>query len=255
MPEARGALTATGCYVYGVVPAHTAADPTLLGIDGGSVERIIHGDIAAATTVVPLDRPAGRRAELLAHNAVVNALAEAGPVLPVQFGSIMADRDSVVDRLLAPEHDRLVQQLERLEGRRQFNLRASYVTDQVLTEVVQRHPEIADLRRRTRDLPEGSLHPELIRLGELVSRAVEETREADAEAVLDIVRPLSLEHSARPGRGVDDVVSVSMLVEDTRIADLEDHLEEFAEAVHERMRLRLVGPVAPYDFVEAPSWG
>jgi hypothetical protein len=255
MPEGREAPSSTGCYVYAVVPAEAGADPGLRGIDGGAVERIVHGDVAAATTVVPLERPAGRRAELLAHTAVVNALAEAGAVLPVQFGSIMADSDSVVTQLLAPEHDRLVQQLARLEGRRQFNLRASYVTDQVLTEVVQRHPEIAELRERTRDLPEGSMHPELVRLGELVSRAVEATRDADAEAILDVVRPLSLEHSARAGRGVEEVVHVSLLVEDVRIAELEEHLEELAEAVHERMRLRLVGPVAPYDFVEARAWG
>jgi hypothetical protein len=35
----------------------------------------------------------------------------------------------------------------------------------------------------------------------------------------------------------------------------EDTLEGLAEAVHERIRLRLTGPVAPYDFVEGQPWG
>ena len=38
-------------------------------------------------------------------------------------------------------------------------------------------------------------------------------------------------------------------------ADRDGQLEGLAEAVHERLRLRLVGPVAPYDFVGGQSWG
>jgi Gas vesicle synthesis protein GvpL/GvpF len=175
-------------------------------------------------------------------------------VLPVQFGSVLADRDSVISELLAPEHDRFVHQLAELEGRRQFNLRASYVADRVLVEVVQADPTIAELRRRTRGLPEGAVHPDLVRLGELVSHAIEETRNADTQAILETIEPFALDERVRPGSGVEEVVSVSVLVDDARISELEESLEVLAEAVHERIRLRLVGPVAPYDFVEAPSW-
>ena len=41
----------------------------------------------------------------------------------------------------------------------------------------------------------------------------------------------------------------------TRASEFEDTLEGLAEAVHERIRLRLTGPVAPYDFVEGGRWG
>ena len=37
--------------------------------------------------------------------------------------------------------------------------------------------------------------------------------------------------------------------------EFEDTLEGLAEAVHERIRLRLTGPVAPYDFVEGRTMG
>jgi Gas vesicle synthesis protein GvpL/GvpF len=39
-----------------------------------------------------------------------------------------------------------------------------------------------------------------------------------------------------------------------RVDALEEELEVMAEALHERIRLRLVGPVAPYDFVEDGPW-
>ena len=40
----------------------------------------------------------------------------------------------------------------------------------------------------------------------------------------------------------------------TDATEFEEHLEGLAEAVHERIRLRLIGPVAPYDFVGGRRW-
>jgi len=207
--------------------------------------------VAAAVSVIALDRPPGRRAELMAHNSVVDTLANASTVLPVKFGSIMIDRESVVGDLLAPSHDRFVDLLTNLSGCRQFNLRASYVQDQVLAEVVQNDPEIAELRRRTRELPEGTMHPDLVRLGELVSRALEDKRDDDARTILETIRPFALDEARRQGGGVDHLLELAVLIEDERIVEFENGLEELAELMHERVRLRLVGPVAPYDFAGA----
>lgn len=254
MPEDLTGAPETGYYVYGVVPGRGGSRASLRGIDDGEVEFVEHGELAAAVTQTALDRPPGRRAELMAHTAVVDALAAAGPVLPVQFGSLLADRESVVRDLLEPGHDRFVALLADLEGRHQFNLRATYVEEQVFAEIVQTHPDIAELRRRTRDLPPGTMHPDLVHLGELVSRAMEHKRDEDAQTILDVVRPYALDEATRAGGGVDHLLELAVLVDDDRAADLEEELEVLAEALHERIRLRLTGPVAPYDFAEADAW-
>ena len=71
---------------------------------------------------------------------------------------------------------------------------------------------------------------------------------ARATAVFD-VHVGYREASAQSG-----TTSLRVLVDDSRRAQFEERLEDLAEAVHERMRLRLVGPVAPYDFVGELSW-
>jgi Gas vesicle synthesis protein GvpL/GvpF len=255
MPESLERVPETGYYVYGVVPVDGDARLSLQGIDEAAVELVAYRDVAAATSVMALDRPPGRRAELMAHTAVVDALAAAGPVLPVTFGSVLESRDSVVQDLLAPEHDQFVDLLANLRGCRQLNLRATYVEEQVLGEIVRSHPEIARLRRRTRDLPDGALHPDLVRLGELVSRALEDARAEDAQVVIEAVSDLVLDQAPRPGGGPDHLLELALLVEDERVAELEEALELLAEAIHERIRLRLTGPMAPYDFAQAGSWG
>lgn len=245
---------ATGYYVYGVVPADHPGAPSLRGIDDAEVEYVEHEDLAAAVAAVALERPPGRRAELMAHSAVLDALAAAGPVVPVQFGSVLEDVDSVVDDLLARHHDRFSRLLDRLRGTRQFTLRATYVQDVVLAEVVASRPDIAELRRRTRDLPEGAVHPDLVRLGELVSGALEAKRGDDVADLMEVVRSVALAEADRGGGGVAHLLDVALLVEDARVSELEARLETLAEAVHERIHLELRGPMAPFDFVEEDRW-
>ena len=218
------------------------------------VEYVEHGNVAAAVSDFELDRPAGRRAELMAHSAVLEALATAGPVVPVQFGSVLADREAVVEDLLEPDRDAFARLIERLRGTQQYNVRATYLEDQVLGEIVRSRPDIAELRRRTRDLPEGAVHPDLVRLGELVSQAMDAKRTDDADQVLDVLLPHVLAEAPRAGGGVDHLLEVAVLVEEKKVPDMEAALETLAEALHERVRLRLTGPVPPYDFVEEGRW-
>ncbi len=71
----------------------------------------------------------------------------------------------------------------------------------MLAEVVQANPHIAELRRRTRELPEGALHPDLVRLGEEVSAALDHKRTEDTDGILGLVGPHVLEMRERPGPG------------------------------------------------------
>jgi gas vesicle protein GvpL/GvpF len=51
-----------------------------------------------------------------AHLAVVSALVEGGPVLPVRFGTVAEDEDLVRTEVLAPTADRYRADLDRLDG-------------------------------------------------------------------------------------------------------------------------------------------
>ena len=240
----------TGYYVYGVVAAAPGRVPAdLVGVDQAPVRTIDHDGIAAVVAVIDLERPPGRRADLVAHSTVLDALASTGAVVPVQFGSLMDDADSIVEDLLEPQKEHFLDLLGQLEGRSQYNLRATYHEHVVLAEIVAADPEIAELSRRTRELPEDAAYGDRVRLGELVAHAVEGKRLSDAEVLLESVLSLADAYSTRDGAGMVHVLDVALLVEQARREELEEHLEGLAEAVHERIRLRLVGPVAPYDFV------
>ena len=254
MPDQRTDQTpVAGQYVYAVLPATGGPEDPVTGMDDAPVEYVALGDLVAATTPVPHDRVFGRRADLLAHSRVVEELSRGTSTIPVRFGSVLADRESVVAELLAPSEPYFTELLASLDGVEQYGLRATYERDQVLAEIVQGDPRIAELRSRTRDLPPGTMHPDLLTLGEAVSAAWERKRDEEGQALLSQVAPLVVDLREKPLSG-DDVLDVALLVEKSRRDDLEALLEDLAEAVHERVRLRLVGPLPAYDFVGEGPW-
>jgi Gas vesicle synthesis protein GvpL/GvpF len=238
-------------YVYGIVQTGETAQVSmsLAGLDECEITFVKYEDLAAAVSPIAVHRPLGRRGDLVAHSQALDALAARGAVIPVRFGSVMASEAAVVQELLAPNAERFGRILDGLVQRAQFNLRARYDEAAVLTEIVSAEPEIAELRERTRAASEEELYADRVRLGELVARALEVKRAYDGQVLLDVLAPHSAGYHVREASGLDHLLDVAFLVDVSRRADFEAAAEEIAAVMAERARLKLVGPVAPYDFV------
>lgn len=252
MPE----VADTGLYAYGVLPWVGDKDPSIpgSGMDGFPLDVVGADGIGAVVTSVQLPRPPGRRRDLLSHSDVLNAIAAERDVVPLRFGTVFPDARTVVDDLLAPRHGELSSLLGRLGGCVQLNLRATYVEERVLAGVVQGDAEIRRLRDRTRHLPEGAHHPDTVRLGQLVAGALAGLRREDSAVLAELVLPMVRESRVRERSTTDHVLDLALLVDREALGLVESELEEIAADLHDRIRLQLTGPLAPFDFVEEEAW-
>jgi hypothetical protein len=242
-------------YVYGIVPVPSAPTPAdVLGMDGRDVGLVTAGELGAVVTEIVLPRPPGRRRDLLSHSDVLNAVARHGDVLPLRFGTVFPDAASVVTDLLASRPETLVKLLDRVAGAVQLNLRATYVEERVLAEVVAASSEIRRLRDRTKDIPEGTPHPDAVHLGRLVSGVLADLRREDSALLVEQVLPLVRDSRARERVTTDHVLDLALLVDRGAVGAVEEQLERVAADVHERIHLQLTGPLAPFDFVEEEPW-
>jgi hypothetical protein len=239
----------SAAYVYGLVGADTKVPDDLKGLGpSGRVSTIVHGKVAALVSDVPADRPLGTRNDLLAHESVVDTVAASAAILPMRFPAVV-EEEGIVEELLAPHHDQFVAALGELEGRVQFTLKGRYDQDVVLREVLEENPEIRQLQDEVRDLPEDATYQQRIRLGELVVRALEERRVDEEPQLLERLQPYAVAVVAHDPAQPDDVINAAFLVERERQQEFEDAVEELGADLHPRIRLRLLGPLAPYDFV------
>ena len=237
-------------YVYGLVKADTTLPAGLTGLGpSGRVSTIVHGRVAAIVSDVPVDRPLGVRGDLIAHEAVLDTVAAAGAVVPLRFPAVV-EEDAVVDELLEPNEDRFVTLLDDLEDRVQFTLTGRYEQEAVLQEILIGDPEIADLRQKVRTLPEDASYYDRVRLGELVVRALEDRRDAEAADIVERLALCAVATASNPLGAPEEVVNTAFLVERERQREFEDAVEAAGETLVGRIRLRLLGPIAPYDFVD-----
>ncbi|MDT4930600.1 MAG: hypothetical protein QOF92_3467 [Pseudonocardiales bacterium] len=235
------------CYVFGIVPGG-AEVPASAQSGPAARLRLVGADGLAAVVGTPLgDRPLGRASDLLEHDRVLAELLRSGsPVLPMRFGSIMSDEGAVEQELHA-HHDAYVAELDRLRGRVQYTIKVRYEQDAVLREVVAEHPEIARLRSSGENEGSGAFDRQL-KLGELVVKALEQLRPAEAAAVLTEIGATA-ESRVHEASSPDDVLNAAFLVDRDGADEFERHVEKIAKRHHGRLRIRLVGPSPAYDFV------
>ncbi|MBE3010788.1 GvpL/GvpF family gas vesicle protein [Microbispora sp. NEAU-D428] len=241
----------TACYVYGILPEDVEISEDAVGVGDppGRVTIIRHGEIAALVSDVDVDRPLGRAQDLVAHEQLLDEAAAEVPVLPLRFGAVMTTPEAVVEELLAPHHDSFAAALKQIEGRTQFVLKARYAEQPVLVEVLTENAEARQLRDRIRQLPEEVTRNERIRLGELITQIIAAKREADTRAVVERFEPVTVAAAVRDPSHERDAAHVAFLVENDRQADFERAVGELRSEWGDRVEVRMLGPMAPYDFV------
>lgn len=239
----------TDQYVYGIVPAATELPPGLTGVNNSPVTKLESGGYAALVT--PVDDPdsVGSPDNLLAHSRVLDGLSADGPVLPMTFGTIVPDPETIVNEVLPSMHETYEEGLNRVEGAAQFTVRARYDRETVIAEMVAGNREIAALRESTASQSEEASHYDRIRLGELVVEGFGAKAATDSAAILDVLAPLSRETASRESSQADDVVEFAALVDRDAIPQFEQAVERVAKENTGRIEFRLLGPQAPYDFV------
>jgi hypothetical protein len=235
-------------YVYGVLREADCSG-------GLPVPTVAAAGLAALVREVDPEGLRGRRAELEEHTDVLQRAMEHGTVVPMAFGVVMEDEESVRTDLLEARAGELRATLERLDGKVELSLQAIYHEEVLLREVAAADPAIIAARDRLQGLPDAATHFERIRLGERVAKGVAAVREADGAEIERLVAPLCV------ARRINDLlhermaVNLALLIERSRLEELEAVLERHGRAQHGRMRLKLTGPLPVFSFLEeAPAW-
>jgi hypothetical protein len=240
----------TAKYVYGVVRARGASAPKGAGIDEKPIGIVTHGGVAALTSDVPVGFSEARREELLAHTRVLEEAMRGAVVLPMRFGVVMPDEETIHERLLDPFEASLEAQLGEMDGKVEVTIKGIHDEGAILREVIAESPEIAELREAIRGKPEAATYYERIRLGELVAAALEEKRAAAAPRIVERLAPLAVD--VRVGEPVHErmAVNASFLVERARLEEFDRAVDQIGAEQAGRMQLKYTGPLPPHSFVE-----
>ncbi|OEV10293.1 GvpL/GvpF family gas vesicle protein [Streptomyces nanshensis] len=234
-------------YVYAVTAADHPQRLDGLGAVGDPAAELRtagDGTLSAVVSDAPEQLRAKRR-DLAAHQAVLEKLMADGPTLPMRFGLVGPDDESVA-AALEQNREAYLRRLSELDGRLEYNLKAGREEEDLLREIVSGSEEIRRLREVTLEHPEA--HEEKVRLGELISGEVQARGEAEGRELLERLAGAAEQHTVAEPTG-PHFLSASFLVRREDAAAFSQAVHEEAERHGDAYSLNLNGPLPPYSFV------
>ncbi|MEV5981196.1 GvpL/GvpF family gas vesicle protein [Streptomyces sp. NPDC052114] len=235
-------------YIYGIASSSHPALPD--GMEGigrpACVVRVLkHGELAAIVSDAPDDlRP--KRRDLLAHQNVLSEAGAAGAVLPMRFGSLAPDDEAVVT-VLGDRADHYEERLRSLDGKVEYNVKATHDEQAVLHQVLAENPDLRAMVEANQAQGGGSYEQKL-RLGEMVTATVRAREASDAVEVRRALEPAAEAVGVGP-EGAGWLANISFLV-NRKTADGFLAAVEELRATQPHLELRLHGPLPPYSFVD-----
>jgi hypothetical protein len=221
-----------------------------LGDLGPQRLRVVRSDdLAALVSDVDPARPLGSPDDLRAHKEILDASAAEVPVLPLRFGAVLTSDDAVASELLQPFHDEFSAALDQLDGLAEYVVNGRYAGPRILDEVLSENPQAQRLREEIRGQDSDATRDLRIQLGEIISDAISAKREKDTSTLQDAMADHCAESFVREPTHEDDAVHVAFLVETGQEKEIEKTVEDLARKWDGRVELRVLGPMAAYDFV------
>ncbi|MGW6059747.1 GvpL/GvpF family gas vesicle protein [Streptomyces sp. NPDC055189] len=235
-------------YIYGIVAGPHPDLPD--GMDGIGTPplpvRIVRcGELAALVSDVPGDLRAGQR-DLEAHHCVLTEAGALGAVLPMRFGSLAPD-DGAVSTVLAERADHYAERLRALDGRVEYNVKASHNERAVLHQVLGENPELRAMVEASQ-LRSGGSHEQKLDLGAKVAATVRAREASDADHVRRALEPTTEAVRAGP-EGEGRLTDLSFLVHRDSAGGFLCAVDEL-RADQPHLDLRVRGPLPPYSFVD-----
>jgi hypothetical protein len=241
---------ATGRYLYALVSA-AAARPRYdsVGIDGGTVYSLRHGQVAAVISDVPNRRIRPERRHLTAHQQVLQRLLAETTPLPASFGTI-ADGCEGIHTILSENQAAFHGQLQRLAGTVEMGLKMFWDVPNIFTYFVSTHSELGALRDRVFRGGRDPSVDEKIELGALFERLLREDRARHGEKVVAMLQGCCREVRENDARSEREVMNLACLVGRRSQQQFEEGVFEAAKLFDQNYALDFSGPWPPHSFAQ-----
>lgn len=240
---------ATGHYVYAFIRAADADAVLALSLQGLNdcmphVERF--GDLAIVISDMAVGKIRPRRPLLAAHQNVVSEIAKRFDMLPVAFGLVADDMDSV-ESMLSSNTDLLLEQLERVAGKVEMGLCLTWTIENIYQFFSDRNE---DLRSAREELAAGTASHDLkVSVGRLFEQLLNAECEQHTQTVVQGLNEIDADIEIQSKRNEKDVVRLSCLIgrdEENAFAHV---IHRIAEKFDDNFAFSFNGPWPPYSFV------
>lgn len=242
-----------GKYLYAVIVNNKPHNlEGMVGIDEQGLKLVPYKDIAAVVSNVSFmnfdqfNKPA---LELLvaAHEVVNRKLAQDHDTVPMRFGMVVENEESLLD-VLGKAYLQFITSLEKLAGKTEFVLEVLLDEGTAIQKVVKENPEIQELQKNVSQRFGPMNIASKIKLGRYIFETLASRRKKYIEDILYFLKNYYLDASAGKLFDKTMIMNYSLLVDKHKQTELELKVDELGQKCGGELRFKFIGPMPPYSF-------
>jgi Gas vesicle synthesis protein GvpL/GvpF len=242
-----------GLYLYGIFPEPIPPTVVLKGLDSQPVYSQIIDGFTFLYSEAQQEKYLASRRHLINHENVLEQAMQAGfrTLLPLRFGLVVKNWETVVIQLLQPYKEQLQELFQKLSGRREVSIKIFWDSKSELQALMESHQDL----KQKRDQMEGKAlsMEEVIHIGQLIESNLVSRKESIIQMFFNELKPLANEIIENDPMTEDMIYNAAFLIPWEHESIFSEQLEAIDQKFGERLRIRYNNFTAPYTFAQIYS--
>ena len=247
-----------GQYIYCIIDTKQERNFGPIGLGGEDVLTLGYNDLSMVVSSHPLAKVAVSRANMLAHQKVVEeVMREFDSVLPARFGSIAASADEIRN-LLDRRCVEFKTALRDMDHKIELGVKGRWLDmAAVFKEITDEHKEIRKLKEKLQNDSGGNPARKgfsngvqaKMEVGRMVAKALAKKKEQEAEKIVDALRRTASDCKLNQTFGDEMFINAAFLVDKGRVKEFDNIMDDLNQAHKDRIKFAYAGPLPVYNFV------
>ncbi|MBD2483285.1 GvpL/GvpF family gas vesicle protein [Planktothrix sp. FACHB-1365] len=239
-----------GFYLYGILPTNQVRPLGLSGLDQQPIQTHPVNEFSFLYSAAQQDRYLASRRNLLGHEQVLELVMQHGyrSILPLQFGLVIQDWETVETQLIVPYQERLKQLFHKLEGKREVGVKIFWEEPEELNRLMIENQELREKRDRLEGKPLSM--DEVIQIGQEIEQAMQDRQQGIIEKFQHTLNPLAEEIVENETLTNTMIYNAAYLIPWDTEPKFSDKIEELDHYFKNRLRIRYNNFTAPFNFAQ-----
>ena len=236
-----------GKYIYCVISAG-GAEIVGTGMAGQPLQTITCRNIAAVVSDAPIARYRTSRDNLMCHETAIEEAMKTHCVLPVKFATV-AENEPKVKNILEREYAKFQDMLVKMKNQKELGIKAVFLDDRIYPYLLEKHEDIRALKATIMGKPPEKTHFQRMKIGEMVENALLQEVGICRDDIVNLLSPLSNDTKLNRTFGEKMIINAAFLVDKEKIPQFDRKVEDIDAKYGEMVKLKYVGEVPPFNFV------
>jgi hypothetical protein len=242
-----------GIYLYCII-RHTGSVVEFgqigIGTRQDRVYTINYKDISIVVSKSATMRYDARRVNLTTHTLVLEEVMKKFSILPIRFSTISDSYDeSKILEILEKEYDKFSDLLEEMKGTKELGLKVLALEEPIYKYILDKYQDIRELKEKLAKLDPDKAHYQLIKIGEMVEKALVKENSNFSDDIVKVLKPLSDEVKINDNYGERMLLNAAFLIKEENEVEFDKTINALDGQYGNLLSFKYVGTLPPYNFV------